>query len=244
MRVKITVAYDGTDFVGWQVQDNGRSVQSEIEKAVFKITGEKVRVTGSGRTDAGVHAAGQVAHFDTSSSVPACRFYKALNTVLPPDVKVTASEEISARFNACTHAKRKTYAYSIYLSETENPLYERYSVRIDPDIDVERMKKAAEIFRGEHDFAAFRASGGAAKTTVRTIYSLDIIEESGKIKFVVCGNGFLYNMVRIICGALVAAGKGKLTTEEIEKAFKTGKRPALIKTLPAKGLCLESAEYI
>lgn len=246
MRIKLTVGYDGTELCGWQVQKNGVSVQGLLEEAIFGVTGERVRVTGSGRTDAGVHAAGQVAHFDTSSGIPANRFYLALNARLPQSVRVIKSEEAAADFHACNSAKKKTYVYSLYVSDVENPLKERYSVRIDEGTDIEKMRAAAREFVGEHDFSAYKASGSAAKTTIRRIYSLSVESFGGiseDIKITVCGNGFLYNMVRIIAGTLVAAGRGELSAEDIKSSLKTGARPKNVKTFPAKGLCLLSAEY-
>lgn len=242
MRVKLTVSYDGTDFCGWQVQDNGVSVQGVLEEAIFKVTGENVRVTGSGRTDAGVHAAGQVAHFDTESSVPAEKFYKALNAFLPCGVKVVKSERADDDFHACNLAKRKTYAYSLYLSDAELPLKERYAERVE-NVDAEKMKAAAKEFVGTHDFSAYKASGSSAKTTVRKIYSCKVVKKGTDITFTVCGNGFLYNMVRIMVGATVAAGKGEISVEDIRRSLATGERPKNVKTFPAKGLCLMKAEY-
>lgn len=246
MRVKLTISYDGTELCGWQVQNNGVSAQGLIEEAIFKATGERVRVTGSGRTDAGVHAAGQVAHFDTSSSVPAERFYKAINAFLPPSVRVIKSEAAAGNFHACNSAKKKTYVYSLYISGVEKPLKERYAVRADEGIDIEKMRAAAKEFVGEHDFSAYKASGSAAKTTIRRIYSLSVegFGEFGEdIKITVCGNGFLYNMVRIMTGTLVAAGKGEISAEDIKRSLLTGLRPKNVKTFPAKGLCLLGAEY-
>ena len=242
MRVKLTVSYDGTDFCGWQVQDNGVSVQGVLEEAIFKVTDEKVRVTGSGRTDAGVHAAGQTAHFDTNSTVPAEKFYKALNAFLPCGVKVVKSERADDDFHACNLAKRKTYAYSLYLSDAELPLKERYAERVE-NVDAEKMKAAAKEFVGTHDFSAYKASGSSAKTTVRKIYSCKVVKKGTDITFTVCGNGFLYNMVRIMVGATVAAGKGEISVEDIRRSLATGERPKNVKTFPAKGLCLMKAEY-
>ena len=242
MRVKLTVSYDGTDFCGWQVQDNGVSVQGVLEEAIFKVTGEKVRVTGSGRTDAGVHAAGQAAHFDTNSTVPAEKFYKALNAFLPCGVKVVKSERVDDDFHACNLAKRKTYTYSLYLSDAELPLKERYAERVE-NVDAEKMKAAAKEFVGTHDFSAYKASGSSAKTTVRKIYSCKVVKKGTDITFTVCGNGFLYNMVRIMVGATVAAGKGEISVEDIRRSLASGERPKNVKTFPAKGLCLMKAEY-
>ena len=243
MRIKLTLSYDGTDFCGWQRQKNGVSVQQTVEDAVFSLTGEKVSVIASGRTDAGVHAAGQVAHFDTNANIPPEKFYKALNTFLPDAVKATASEKASDGFNACRSAKRKTYEYGLYVSDTESPLKERYATRVYGDIDVGKMQAAARVIVGEHDFKAFSATGSSAKTTVRTVYGISVERNGADIKIRITGNGFLYNMVRVTAGALVKAGRGELDGKDIEKAFVTGDRTLLGETLPAKGLCLVSVEY-
>ena len=242
MRYVAEIAYDGTNYAGWQRQKNAVSVQELLENAFFAAFKTRVAVTASGRTDAGVHAAGQVAHFDTESSVPAEKFYKALNVFLPGSVKVIKSEEADADFHACNSAKKKTYAYSLYVSDTELPLKERYAERI-ADADVEKMKAAAKEFVGTHDFSAYKASGSSAKTTVRKIYSCKVVKKGTDITFTVCGNGFLYNMVRIMVGATVAAGKGEISVEDIRRSLATGERPKNVKTFPAKGLCLISAEY-
>ena len=210
MRIKLCLSYDGTSFCGWQKQKNGVSVQSTVENAVFNLTGERVSVVGSGRTDAGVHAKGQVAHFDTQSNIPPEKFYKALNTFLPDAVKAVSSEKVSDKFNANRTAKRKTYEYSLYISDTVQPLKERYGTRIYGNIDIEKMRSAAKILEGEHDFKAFSATGSSAKTTVRTVYAITVDKVGDDIKIQVCGNGFLYNMVRIIAGALVKTGKGEI----------------------------------
>ncbi len=243
MRIKLTLSYDGTAFCGWQKQKNGVSVQQTIEDAIFALTGERVTVTASGRTDAGVHAKGQVAHFDTDSDIPPDKFYKALNTFLPDPVKAMGSERVADNFNARKSAKRKTYEYSLYISDTEEPLKERYAARIYGDIDLEKMRSAANLIEGEHDFKAFSATGSAVKTTVRTVYGISVEKTGEEIKIKVCGNGFLYNMVRIIAGTLVAAGKGEISEAEILKALNAGDRNLLGKTLPAKGLCLLKVEY-
>lgn len=243
MRIKLCLSYDGTDFCGWQRQRNGVSVQQTVEDAVYSLTGEKVTVTASGRTDAGVHAKGQVAHFDTNANIPPEKFYKALNTFLPNGVKALSSEKASDNFNARKNAKRKTYEYSLYLSDTELPLKERYGTRVYGDTDIEKMRSAARLIEGEHDFKAFSATGGSVKTTVRTVYGITVAKSGEDIKITVCGSGFLYNMVRIIAGALVKAGKGEISESDILKALETGNRELLGETLPAKGLCLISVEY-
>lgn len=243
MRIKLTLSYDGTNFCGWQVQPNGRTVQEELERAVLEVTGEKVRVTGSGRTDSGVHAQGQVAHFDTNKSIPPERLFKALNAHLPEDVRVLESRLVDDDFDACRGAKKKTYVYSAYLSDTEKPLKERYSVRLDKGLDLEKMKEVAKEFLGEHDFAGFCASGSSVKTTVRTIYALDLGVDGEDLTFTVTGNGFLYNMVRIIVGTLVKVGEGKADREDIRKMLNGGERTIGGKTLQAKGLCLKQVVY-
>ncbi len=243
MRIKLCLSYDGTDFCGWQRQRNGVSVQQTVEDAVYSLTGEKVTVTASGRTDAGVHAKGQVAHFDTNANIPPEKFYKALNTFLPNGVKALSSEKASDNFNARKNAKRKTYEYSLYLSDTELPLKERYGTRVYGNIDIEKMRSAARLIEGEHDFKAFSATGGSVKTTVRTVYGITVEKSGEDIKITVCGSGFLYNMVRIIAGALVKAGKGEISESDILKALETGNRELLGETLPAKGLCLLKVEY-
>lgn len=246
MRIKLTVSYDGTAFCGWQRQTGCLSVQQTIEEALSELLGEDIKITGSGRTDAGVHAEGQVAHFDTKNeNFPPEGFARALNTMLPKDVKVIKSERVKKDFDACRTAKKKTYRYSVYLSDVIKPLKDRYSTQIidRPKIDIAAIKKGAELFIGKHDFKAFCASGSSVKTTEREIYSFKVISRGEDLSFTVCGNGFLYNMVRIMTGVLIMLGQNKIKEEDIKKMLETGKRPCSIKTLPAKGLTLLKAEY-
>ena len=243
MRIKLCLSYDGTSFCGWQKQKNGASVQQTVEDAVFSLTGERVTVTASGRTDAGVHAVGQVAHFDTGANIPPEKFYKALNTFLPDSVKALSSERAGENFNARKSAKRKTYEYSLYLSDTELPLKERYATRVYGEIDIEKMRSAAGLIEGGHDFKAFSATGSSVKTTVRTVYGIFVERTGEDIKIRVTGSGFLYNMVRILAGALVKIGKGEISENDIIKALNTGERGLLGETFPAKGLCLMQVEY-
>lgn len=243
MRVKLKICYDGTDYSGWQIQPSAISVQQVVEQAVELATGESVRVTGSGRTDAGVHAQGQVAHFDTNSTIPPQRFYRALNVHLPQGIKVLSSELAPQGFHACNSAKKKTYCYSLYLSDVEIPLKERYSVMIDKRTDIEKIKDCAKAFVGEHDFKAFSATGGGAKTSIRTIYNIDIVEQGEDLKVYITGNGFLYNMVRIMVGAMLSVARGEIRIEDVKQMLLDGKRSFNIKTLPAKGLCLIDVDY-
>lgn len=243
MVIKLIVSYDGTDFCGWQKQNGLLTVQGVLEDAVCKIVGKKTPIIGSGRTDAGVHAEGQTASFVTEANIPPERFAAALNTALPFGVKVLKSELAADGFNARRSAKRKTYRYSVYNSEVEEPLKERYKTRVYGTIDYEKMLDCARLFVGEHDFVAFAASGYSAKTTVRRVFALDIINNGEDYDFYITGSGFLYNMVRIIVGTLIAVGSGKIQKEDVIRSFSDGKRHKDIKTLPAKGLCLTSVEY-
>lgn len=243
MRIKLTVSYDGTNFCGWQRQKNGVSIQEVIETALSTVTQEKIKIVGSGRTDAGVHALGQVAHFDTESKIPPEKFCYALNAVLPPEIKILKSERVSENFNATRTAKKKTYRYLTYISNVELPLKERYAFMLEKNVDLKKMINASKIFIGTHDFKCFNASGGGALTTVRTVYSIKITKKGNEISFSVCGNGFLYNMVRIMVGALIKVGEGKATEKDLLNMLETGKRPFNYKTLPAKGLTLVSVKY-
>ena len=188
MKIKLTISYDGTAYCGWQRQKNGVSVQETVENAVFAVTGENATVTGSGRTDAGVHAKGQVAAFETNSSIPPEKFYKAINIYLPEDVKAVKSELAADDFHPVKRAKKKTYVYTLYKSDVPLPLLERYAVMVENSVDVAKMQNAAKILRGKHDFKSFSSVGGSVKTTVRTIYSISVKEKDGIIKITVCGN--------------------------------------------------------
>ena len=241
--IKLTLSYDGTNYCGWQKQKNGVSVQEIVEKALKELTDKEISVVASGRTDAGVHAEAQVVSFEYDGNIPADRLYLALNQLLPDDIKATGSSEEGKSFNARKSAKKKTYVYSFYVSKTMLPLKERYATLVKEKPDVSLMKKAGELLIGEHDFSAFCSVGSSVKTTTRTIYSIDVLEEGDTINVYVCGNGFLYNMVRIIAGTLLEIGQKKRTEESIVKALESGKRELLAKTLPAKGLSLKSVEY-
>lgn len=243
MRVKLTVEYDGTEYCGWQVQPNGVTVQQRLNEAVRALTGEDVTVTGSGRTDAGVHAMGQVAHFDTASTIPAERFSLALNTLLPKDIRVLSSERAEDDFHARFCAKSKTYCYKMYRSDVVHPLMERYSAMVSKGLDIAAMQECAKLFVGTHDFKAFMASGSAVKDTVRTVFSAEVTECGSELCFTVCGNGFLYNMVRIMAGTLVGVGTGRLTPDDVTNALSGGERCLAGKTLPPNGLTLVRVDY-
>lgn len=243
MRVLLKIEYDGTEYCGWQVQPNGDTVQAELEKAVFAVTGERTTVVGSGRTDAGVHAEGQVAHFDTGSDIPPEKFLFALNAVLPQDIKVTESKKAPDGFHARFSAKRKTYEYNAYVSPFSRPLKDRYSTWLQFPLREAEMKKAAEYFVGEHDFRCFLAANSDVKDTVRTIYSAEVVFNGENVRFRVTGNGFLYNMVRIMFGTLVKVGQGKAEPEDVGKILASGDRSLAGVTMPPRGLTLLSVEY-
>lgn len=248
MRYVLKIAYDGTDFAGWQCQKNARTVQETLEKALQSALGISVRITGSGRTDAGVHAAGQICHFDSDKiTVPPEKLPDCLNRYLPADVRAIDGWGAEENFDSNRSAKRKTYCYSLYISPREMPLKERYSVRIDNAPDLEILQKTAKLFEGEKDFKAFCASGSSVKTTVRMVYEVRVEENQSfgcrEIKIYVTGNGFLYNMVRTMVGELLDLALGKRQKETLLKAYETGDRSLLGKTMPAKGLCLAQVEY-
>ena len=243
MKIALKISYDGTDYAGWQVQKNAPTVQEKLNEAVFALTGERVSVTGSGRTDAGVHAAGQVAHFETESALPPEKYAPALNVFLPPDIRVLSSRAVPDSFHAVRSAKRKTYVYSFYRAETELPLKERYAVRIYGETDLENMRNCAAVFVGKHDFTCVLASGSDVKDAVRTIFSLEITERGDGLSLSGTGDGFLYNMVRILAGTLLEAAKGKRTPADCAALLAGKDRSPAGKTMPAKGLCLVSVEY-
>ncbi len=244
MRIKITVEYDGTEYCGWQVQPNGVTVQQRLNEAVEALTDEKTSVVGSGRTDSGVHAAGQVAHFDTNSTIPPQRFAAALNSVLPADIRVLSSCEAEEGFHARFCAKKKTYSYKMYIAETVRPLWDRYACLLAYPVDVAAMSSAAKLFVGEHDFRSFMTSGSSVQDTVRTVYSASVTTDGDFITFTVCGSGFLYNMVRIMAGTLVEVGAGRMSEADVVSALENGQRTLSGKTMPPHGLTLVSVEYL
>ena len=243
MKIKLTISYDGTNYAGYQIQDNAITVQEVLENALEKLTGEKINTVASGRTDAGVHAEGQVVSFDTNSTIPPEKFYKALNVYLPDDVKALSSEQVCEEFNARKSAKTKTYTYSLYIADTINPLKERYSVKIPKTVDFSLVKQGAKVLVGEHDFKCMCSTGSSVNTTVRTVYSVDVLVLDNDFKIVVKGNGFLYNMVRIMVGTLIQIGLKEKTIEDLQKALETGDRTLVGRTFPANGLCLTQVEY-
>ena len=243
MRVLLRVEYNGSKYCGWQRQKNGLSVQAVLAKAVFEVTGENAVMHGSGRTDAGVHAIAQAVHFDTATKIPLEKLPIALNAHLPKSVRVKSAREVEKDFNARFNALSKTYLYRLVCSPVSSPLREDLAAFVPKKPNVEEMRRAAAFLIGEHDFKCFQAAGGHVKTTVRTIYSFTIEEMGDEIRFEVTGNGFLYNMVRIMVGTLYYVGIGKLKAEEIPEIIDSGDRTRAGKTMPPEGLYLKSVRY-
>lgn len=242
--IKLTIEYDGKDFNGWQKQPNKLNIQGTIEQAIERITGEKVDLNASGRTDAGVHAYGQVANFKTNSNIPIEKIPIAINSNIKKSIVIKSAEEVEERFHSRLNCKRKTYRYVINNSKYGTAIYRNLETHIPQKLNVEKMKQAVKYFEGEHDFKAFKASGTSSKSSVRTIYKAEIIEkENEKIYIELTGNGFLYNMVRIIAGTLVEVGLEKIEPEDIKEIIKSKKRENAGKTLPPQGLYLLKVEY-
>lgn len=241
--IKLTIEYDGKDFNGWQKQPNKLNIQGTIEQAIKAITGEEVELNASGRTDAGVHALNQVANFKTNSQIPIEKFAIAINSRLKKSIVIKKAEEVGERFHSRLNCKRKTYRYIINNSEMGSAIYRNLETHIPQKLDTEKMEKALKYFEGEHDFKAFKASGTSSKSSVRKIYATKLYKENHRIYIELTGNGFLYNMVRIIVGTLVDVGLGKIEPEEIIDIIKDGKRERAGKTLPPNGLYLISVMY-
>ena len=242
--IKLTIEYDGKDFNGWQKQPDKLNIQGTIEQAIERITGEKVELNASGRTDAGVHALGQVANFKTNSKLPIEKWPLALNANLKKSIVIKLAEEVDERFHSRLSCKKKTYRYVINNSKYGTAIYRNLETHIPQKLNVEKMKKAVKYFEGEHDFKAFKASGTSSKSSVRIIYNAEVIEmPNNRIYIELTGNGFLYNMVRIIAGTLVDVGLGKIQPEEIEGIILNGKRELAGKTLQPNGLYLLKVEY-
>lgn len=243
-RIHLIVEYDGTDYAGWQRQNNAMTVQQRLEEAVKKLTGESVCVHGASRTDAGVHALGQSAHFDTDSRIPADKFSYALNTILPPDIRVSRSEEVGRDFHSRFSGKGKRYRYLFYAAPHAGALNRRTHAHVIYPLDVDKMRTEARSLTGTHDFGAFAASGSVVKDTVRTIYRAELEQNGAEIQLIVEGNGFLYNMVRIIAGTLIGVGSGKLAPGAFARAIESGNRLDLGITAPAHGLTLMEVFYL
>ena len=242
-RYKSIVEYKGGAYAGWQIQPNAITLQQVIEEKMSEALGQSIKVVASGRTDSGVHAKGQVIHFDAITTIPANNITYAVNKLLPKDIRIMDCEEVADDFHARYNAKIKTYSYSLYFSRVASPLREDTYHRLVHRIDIIRMRECADILEGTHDFKAFMASGSEVIDTVRTIYSIKLVERDDELIIFVTGNGFLYNMVRIIVGTLVAFSEKKLTTKEIYDILNKGERRLAGKTYPSNALCLIEVLY-
>lgn len=243
-RIKLIVAYDGTHYHGWQLQPREITIEGMLNQAIHALTGEEIQVIGASRTDAGVHAMGNVAVFDTESRIPGEKFAYALNQRLPEDIVVQGSVEVSADFHPRHQKCRKTYEYTILNRRFPLPEYRHTAYFYYGTLDIEKMQQAAQAFIGEHDFAAFCSAGAQVQTTVRTIYALEVLPVDGeRILIRVQGNGFLYNMVRIIAGTLLQVGKGQLDVSVISDIIASCDRGQAGPTAPAHGLKLVEIYY-
>lgn len=243
-RVRIFVAYDGTAYCGWQIQPNGVTVEEVLNNRLRKLTGEDIHVIGASRTDSGVHALGNVAVFDTESSIPPERVSYALNQKLPEDIVVLRSDEVPLDWHPRYQSQMtKTYEYHIYNAPVPNPLKRRYSAFVSFPMDVEKMKQGAGYLVGEHDFVSFCNVRTNVEDTVRRIDSIEIEKKGADITIRVTGNGFLYNMVRIIVGTLIRVGRGFYTPKKVKEILDAKERTEAGVTAPAEGLVLVEIRY-
>ena len=241
--IKLTIEYDGKEFNGWQKQPNKLNIQGSIEQAIKQITGEDVDLQASGRTDAGVHALGQVANFKTNSHIPIEKFAIAINTNLKRSIRILKAEEVDERFHSRLSCKKKTYRYIINNSDQGTAIYRNLETNIPFSLDEVKMNEAVKYFIGEHDFKAFKASGTSSKCSVRIIYDAKVYRNGDRVYIELTGNGFLYNMVRIISGTLVEVGMGKLEPTDILKIIESRDREKAGKTLQPQGLYLVNVDY-
>lgn len=242
-RIKITLAYEGTRFHGWQRQLKLRTVQAELEGAVHAVTGKRVTVHGAGRTDSGVHALAQVAHFSTASRLEPERLRAALNAHLPREVAITGAEEAPADFHARKSARLKVYRYDLYVASVRPVLERNFVYHVRSKLSLTRMRRAARVLVGRHDFRAFADAGAVVRHFIRTVKDITISRKGLVWSITVSGEGFLWKMVRSIAGTLLAAGRGKLSVEDVREALESRRRELAGETLPAKGLTLVRVEY-
>lgn len=241
--IKLTISYDGTNYSGWQLQKNGKTIQGEIEQAIEKVFGKKCRIFGTSRTDAGVHALAQVAHFKTHSTVPVEKICPALNAILPRDIAVVHAEEMPQKFHSQFDAKSKLYAYHILNSHHRDPFSQKHSWRIPYKLNIPLMRKEAAFLVGLHDFKSFQASDKRERSSVRKIFYINIKKRKSSIVIDIEADGFLYNMVRNIVGTMVEVGRGYLPSGSISKILKNKDRTTAGPTAPAKGLFLIEVKY-
>ena len=242
-RVKLVVAYDGTNYHGWQVQDNGITIEEVLNRTISELVQEDIKVIGASRTDAGVHACGNVAVTDTESRIPGDKFSFALNQRLPEDIRIQESCEVDADFHPRYADTVKTYEYNILNRRFELPSKRLYAAFCYYPMDIERMNQAAAYLVGEHDFKSFCSAGAQVQTTVRTIYAVNVTKEDDMVHIRITGNGFLYNMVRIIAGTLMQVGTGLMEPEQVKGILEARDRSKAGPTAVAKGLTLVEIRY-
>lgn len=242
--IKLIIEYDGKSFNGWQKQPNKLNIQGEIEKAIGELTGEEVELIASGRTDAGVHSLGQTANFKTENeTIPTEKFPIAINSKLKKSIVIKSAEEVEDRFHSRYSVKSKRYRYVINNSDMGTAIYRDLEYHFPIKLDVDKMNKAAKYFEGEHDFAGFKASGTSSKSSVRKIYKAEVYKDGDRINIELTGNGFLYNMVRIISGTLLDVGMDKIKVEDVPEIIESKDRKKAGRTLPAHGLYLVEVSY-
>ena len=241
--LKITIQYDGSNYHGWQVQDNGITIEEVLNRTISELVQEDIKVIGASRTDAGVHACGNVAVFDTESRIPGDKFSFALNQRLPEDIRIQESCEVDADFHPRYADTVKTYEYNILNRRFELPSKRLYAAFCYYPMDIERMNQAAAYLVGEHDFKSFCSAGAQVQTTVRTIYAVNVTKEDDMVHIRITGNGFLYNMVRIIAGTLMQVGTGLMEPEQVKEILEARDRSKAGPTAVAKGLTLVEIRY-
>lgn len=243
-RVRIVVAYDGTNYCGWQVQPNGVTVEEVLNKKISALTGEDIHIIGASRTDSGVHALGNVAVFDTESRIPGERMAYALNQRLPDDIVIVKSDEVASDWHPRYQNEiTKTYEYHIYNAKTPNPMKRHHSTFVSYELDVDKMREAAGYLVGEHDFVSFCNIRTNVEDTVRTVYDIEFLQNKSEITMRITGNGFLYNMVRIIAGTLIRVGRGYYSPEKVKEILETRERTEAGVTAPPNGLVLVKIDY-
>ncbi len=242
-KLKLTIAYDGGNYHGWQIQPNGITIQETLQRALAAMTGESLTVHGSGRTDAGVHAWGQVAHVATATRIPLDGLWRGLNALLPDDIRVRAVEAVPADFHARKSARAKTYLYCLDNGPWPNPLTRFYAWHIRKPLDVAAISRAAGLLRGAHDFLSFKATDGETATSVRTIANIRVWKHGRYLLLMIKANGFLKNMVRIIVGTLVEIGAGKREWRDMATVLAARDRRLAGITAPARGLVLRTVFY-
>ncbi|NUM33163.1 MAG: tRNA pseudouridine(38-40) synthase TruA [Candidatus Brocadiae bacterium] len=241
--IKLTIEYDGTNYHGWQEQDNLQTIQGCLKQAIYDLCKENVIIYGAGRTDAGVHAKAQIANFRTESKIPDYAFAKALNTLLPEDIAIKASVEVPDSFHSQFAAQKKAYSYNIINRKTRPTMDRKFMHWVWVLLDIDRMQEGANYLLGKHDFSAFEAANSPRQSSVRTIYEIRVEKKQDYVKIWVEADGFLYHMVRNIAGTLIAVGKKKYAPEHIKRVLESRNRTLAASTAPACGLCLEYIEY-